>query len=368
MTNKVVLVDDTDDIRLLLRMFIDRDPEFEVVGEARNGKEGIDQVRATAPDVVLLDIAMPVMDGLQALPLIREVCPNAAVIILSGFTAQGVAKDALALGAVAYLEKGAPPDVILEAMRQHVSADGASASAPEGIGSPSTPEDDVKTDEAFAVLSHELLNIVTPIVGLASLLEVRRDSLSDATMNEITSALVRNGRQLENVLSRFLAAHRAGSEPLDVKVVQTDVDALVRDIAADLSTTLTAHRITLDAGSRATVLLDPTRVRQIIVNLISNAAKFSNPGDDIAIETSADSKSVFVSVRDKGIGIPADRHGDLFQKYSRLDSTTGGNGIGLYVSKAIAEKHRGDLLVESQPGQGSCFTLVLPLRTPNNSG
>jgi len=108
-----VIVDDTPDLRLLLRITLEQDGDFRVVAEAENGLEGVRMVSELQPDLVLLDLAMPVMDGLEALPRIREVCPAARVVVLSGFEAETMAQRALSAGADGYLQKGTSPRHIL---------------------------------------------------------------------------------------------------------------------------------------------------------------------------------------------------------------------------------------------------------------
>jgi CheY-like chemotaxis protein len=105
----VLVVDDAAGIRKLLAIALQADGRFVVVDEAADGAQAVEKARLLRPDVVLLDLAMPVMDGLQALPLIRERSPDSKVVVLSGFAADRVAEEALALGAVAYLEKGISP-------------------------------------------------------------------------------------------------------------------------------------------------------------------------------------------------------------------------------------------------------------------
>lgn len=113
---RVLLVDDATDIRMLVRMGLSRDGRFEVVAEAGNGREAVEHARDHRPDVVVLDVAMPVMDGLEALPLIREVSPTSRVVILSGFTAQSMETSAREQGADAYLEKGTPLPRLVEVL------------------------------------------------------------------------------------------------------------------------------------------------------------------------------------------------------------------------------------------------------------
>jgi len=117
---RVVIIDDTDDLRDLLRIALTRGG-FEIVGEAGDGSRGIDAVRLHRPDVVLLDLAMPVMDGIEALPSIRRLCPTAKIIVLSGFGAQQMSARAVSAGADGYVQKGAALSTILDYVRDVVS-------------------------------------------------------------------------------------------------------------------------------------------------------------------------------------------------------------------------------------------------------
>lgn len=103
---RVVIADDTPDLRALLRLSIEVDDRFELVGEAANGAEALELISSLDVDAVLLDLAMPVMDGLQAIPHIKSASPSTRIVVLSGFDAQSMAAEALKRGADAYLEKG----------------------------------------------------------------------------------------------------------------------------------------------------------------------------------------------------------------------------------------------------------------------
>jgi len=116
-TIRVVIADDVPDLRALLRTQLELEDGFDVVGEAADGRAAIDVVEETRPDCILLDLAMPVMDGLQAIPEIRRLGPGIVIVVLSGFEAATVAEAALDAGADVYLEKGASLATIAETLR-----------------------------------------------------------------------------------------------------------------------------------------------------------------------------------------------------------------------------------------------------------
>ena len=103
---RVVIADDTPDIRMLLRWSLEPDERFEIVGEAANGAEALTLLTENEVDAILLDLAMPVMDGLQAIPKIKSQSPHTRIVVLSGFDQESMADEALSRGADVYLEKG----------------------------------------------------------------------------------------------------------------------------------------------------------------------------------------------------------------------------------------------------------------------
>jgi DNA-binding NarL/FixJ family response regulator len=127
---RVLIVDDSEDLRYLLRFTLDREDGFTVVAEAEDGLEAVAAAATYQPDVVLLDISMPVMDGLQALPQIREKCPNTMVVMLSAFeVASSAAVTARALGAHGYIEKGGHTQRLTRRLRDLVGAGESGATA-----------------------------------------------------------------------------------------------------------------------------------------------------------------------------------------------------------------------------------------------
>lgn len=113
---RVFLCDDVDAFRALMRFMLEEDPRIRICGEAADGRSGVDGVGETLPDVVLLDMAMPGMGGMEAIPLMRACAPGARILALSGFTADRLAAPVLELGAHGYIEKGEDLADILHAI------------------------------------------------------------------------------------------------------------------------------------------------------------------------------------------------------------------------------------------------------------
>lgn len=124
---RVVLVDDMVELRAMIRLTLERSGHFDVVGEAGDGRTAIDVAAEAQPDVVLLDISMPVMDGLEALPHLRRAAPDATVVMLSGFSEARLGAEAAAGGAAAYLEKGLAPAVLVERLLDVLQGDAPTA-------------------------------------------------------------------------------------------------------------------------------------------------------------------------------------------------------------------------------------------------
>ena len=118
---RVLLADDTPEYRQLLKLVLEQDGRFEIVGEAADGEQAVALATAECPDAVVLDLAMPVMDGLEAIPRIRSVAPEAAIVVLSGFARGQLDGRAIALGASAYVEKGEAFSKIVETLLEATS-------------------------------------------------------------------------------------------------------------------------------------------------------------------------------------------------------------------------------------------------------
>jgi len=357
---RVVVADDTADIRSLLRVILTRSG-FDVVGEAANGREAVAVAMAERPDVVLMDLAMPVMDGLEAIPLIRKDAPTTKIVVLSGFQREQMEAEARAAGADAYVEKGTTPAELVSTVHQVMALP---RSARAVLDTPDRPPagGDVNSELSFVI--HELMSPLTVIEGFATMLEARGGELTPDEVRDYAGRIARQATHLRAMIDVVADARRVAARSLELRTEPVNISCLVTEVVGDLAAVLEPHPVLVDAPGEVVVPADATRIRQVLANLLSNAAKFSPPSSPITVsveEVPAGAGAAVVSVVDQGRGVPAHRRAELFQRYSRLDATEPGMGIGLYISRGIALAHGGSLLLApAQPGEGARFVLTLP--------
>lgn len=223
-----------------------------------------------------------------------------------------------------------------------------------------------RTKSAFlANVSHEIRTPLGAILGFCELL--REPSLSNEDRVAYADIISRNGRELTSLIDDILDLSKVEAGCLDIVRRPTSLAALLGDVRQSLSLKAREKGIGLDlhtqAGVPATIMTDPMRLRQIVVNIIGNAVKFTERGG-VDVDVRLDGKRVAIEVRDSGIGIPAAAQGRLFRAFSQADEATarrfGGTGLGLQLSRKLAQLLGGDVtLVRSEVGRGSSFVVTI---------
>lgn len=352
---RVVLADDTDDLRLLIRMSLT--PAFDVVGEAADGRAAIELCARLQPDVILLDLSMPVVDGLEAIPEIRERSPGTKIAILSGYAAGQMEDIALAAGADRYVEKGTDLSLLHEVLHELTGTPVPAHAEPlveppaDTAGSGDAP--------AISVFLHEIATPFTVIRLVTDTLRERIDELPSALVTELLDAMARNIGHVEALSASFSTAKRIAQQDVTLSREDTDLVALVRDAIAD-ARTVTEGVFDLVSPADAHAFVDPVQVRQIVNNLLSNAAKFAPPGTPIRVSVETAPASVAIRVTNTGAPIPeADRQA-IFDRFVRLNPVAPGLGIGLYIARGLAQAHGGTLFVEESDENATTFAVTLP--------
>jgi PAS domain S-box-containing protein len=226
---------------------------------------------------------------------------------------------------------------------------------------------DRRKDEFLATLSHELRN---PLAPLRSALEVmRHTAVSEGTSARLLSVFDRQLHHLTHLVDDLMEVSRITQDKMELRRETVDLAALARAAVCDTAGLMEQahHRLEVELPPCAvTVDADPTRINQVVVNLLTNAAKYTPDGGRILLSLRVDEGAAVLAVRDNGIGLPKHALLTVFDMFSQLEPalerSRGGLGIGLSLVRGIVELHGGSIAADSEgEGRGSCFTVRLPL-------
>lgn len=278
---RVLLVDDAADLRRLLRTLLDRAGGFSVVGEAGDGAEGVLLASRLQPDLVLLDLAMPVMDGLEAIPQIRKMAAAAKIVVLSGFASARLGDEVRGLGAHGYVEKSADPATIIEALLA-----AAGYVAPTGAAPPRPPASRVPLlgESEHAELSPEQFQVRQQLTALGALIDSTRDAVTSADLDGIIRSWNAGAERMfgwsaEEAVGRHVGLlvppdrqseaagilHRvAGGDPIEhLETVRVRKDGSLVTISLTVSPILDATATVVGASTIARDVTEQRRMEQL---------------------------------------------------------------------------------------------------------
>ncbi|HEY0318376.1 MAG TPA: HAMP domain-containing sensor histidine kinase [Solirubrobacterales bacterium] len=229
-------------------------------------------------------------------------------------------------------------------------------------------------DDFVLTASHELRSPLTSVQGFAELLMLDRDNLTPRQV-ETVEIILDNCRHLVRLLNDLLDLARSDAGRLSIRAQPTEPAPLIDDTVRTMRAQTESRGQTLTQEidpQLPLVSVEPDRIRQILVNLLTNAHEYSPEGASIRVTARAQAAEVVISVIDDGPGIPEDQLGQIFQRFTRGDAgltqRVGGTGLGLAISKSLVELHGGTIEVDSTPGVGSTFSFRLPAATASGAG
>ncbi len=409
----LLIIDDTpDNIEILLDLLSKRD--FKVLA-ANNGEDGIKTAEFAQPDLILLDVTMPGMDGFEVCKILKSK-PKMKDIPVIFMTARTYLVDKLKgfeLGAADYITKPLLLEEVLARVTTHLNVhklqrqlvrqnqqlieeinrrkqaemerekalealQAEKASLAKRVEERTADLRVANTeltralrlkDEFLASMSHELRTPLTAILGIS-------EALQESVYGPLNDKQRKYMRTLENSGNHLLALI---NDLLDFSRIEAGKLSLEIDTVSVNDVCQVSLQITLDAAHKKqirvsttldhaveTIQADERRLKQILVNLLSNAVKFTPKGGSIKLEVNGDAKNglVYFSVQDTGIGIAEEDIKYLFDPFVQLDGGLNraqeGTGLGLSLVHRLTELHKGRISVESQIGKGSRFTISLP--------
>jgi len=215
--------------------------------------------------------------------------------------------------------------------------------------------------EFVAILAHDVRTPLAAIVGSAQTLQQRRGELTQEQREQLLAVIGREADRLAALLDEAFDTARIDTDTFTYVFAEIDVAELVGDAVAAANATGKGVVVVEIQPGLPPVNGDGGRLRQVLTNLIDNAVKFSPPEGQVEVAAAAANGRIGVSVTDRGEGIAPDDQELIFEQFGRVKGTgRPGSGLGLYISRAIAEAHGGTLEVSSAPGDGATFTLSLP--------
>jgi two-component system, LuxR family, sensor kinase FixL len=221
---------------------------------------------------------------------------------------------------------------------------------------------DDKKDQFLSMASHELK---TPLTSLKAYIQILERNISSGTALplQFLGKASEYITKLENLISDLLDVSKIKADKVTYNIEEFQFDHFLTETVESLRYTSSTHRIILEENVSATCRGDKMRIEQVIQNLVSNAIKFSPAAGEITIGSRLRNNEIEVYVSDQGIGISPDKLNNVFDRFYRVDDNEmkfPGLGIGLFISRDIIERHKGQLWVESEPGKGSTFYFSLP--------
>jgi signal transduction histidine kinase len=358
---RILLADDNADMReYLARLLHERGWIVQGVGD---GHAALAAAKAQPPDLILSDVMMPGLDGFALLRALRadSLTASIPVVLLSARAGEEARIEGAQAGADDYLVKPFGAQELIARIGAQLSLARERARALRVSEAASRSKSDF-----LAMMSHELRTPLNAIGGYASLMEMEvHGPLTDAQRSDL-ARIQQSQRHLLGLINQVLtySLGRAGTARYDI--VELPVEDAIVTAEALVVVQAQARGLAYEAcrcESALRVHADREKVQQILLNLLTNAIKFTEPGGEIRTTCTADEDSVWVSVTDTGIGIAPDKLVMIFDAFvqvdARLTRPREGVGLGLAISRDLARGMGGDLTVESTPGQGSTFTLRL---------
>jgi len=352
-----------------------------------------DQVQASLPeqadvaaefDVLLLDFRLPGLDALGLTKLLRqERGLTLPIVLISGQGNEDIAVQALRLGVddfiikhdgylhelPACLEK-VQRQAELERYRQHLEQLVAARTA-ELEAALQRAEQLARTKSAFlANMSHE---IRTPLNGVLGFAQIGfRDSAGQEKLQTDFRRILDSGRLLLGIINDILDFSKIDAGKLKIEPVATDLTDLLRHLLEAFQAPIQDKGIKLlvkkDRSLPEHIVCDPLRLEQIMLNLFSNALKFTERGE-IELTVTRQADRLLLRLRDTGIGMDAEQLSRIFDPFEQAETQTtrkyGGTGLGLSIVRRLVALMQGEIQVESRPGEGSSFSVTLPLIEPN---
>jgi signal transduction histidine kinase len=341
----------------------------------------LERIALTDYDAIISDIKMPGMDGLTLLKQIRALRPETPTLLITGHGEHDLAIQALRHGAYDFIQKPIDRDYVVTSLgraiqvrqlkrqveRQRIVLEHHAANLERVVEERTRElrEASEAKDTFLSIASHELKTPLTTIKALAQMTQRRLAAAGSPEAGNL-DRMERAIRRMEMLVGDLVDVSRIQAGKLTLRMERADLAVLVRQVAHEQAS-LTDRAVLVEVlDEPMETRMDAERIWQVLTNLIANALKYSPKERPIAVSLRRDGDDAVICVRDEGDGIAPEEIERIFERFYRAQDTriwTGsavGLGLGLYISRELAERHGGRIWAESTQGRGSSFYCTLP--------
>jgi len=366
----ILVVDDEESVATTIEAILKLDGHD--VLAVTSGEAAIRLLHERQFDVVLTDLRLADIDGIEVLKEVQRTSPDTAAIMLTGYASLESAVAALRSGAYDYLMK--PSDV--EELRATVNRAIERRQLRQRLLE--LEEVDRLKTQFLSMASHELRTPLTAVSGFIQVAKRRIQRLNEqhdakvdwrqetARAAETLELAQRQSRRLARLVDELLDVSRLQLGRVDLHLTEIDIVATLREVVDRMRLLTSTHTFEIESEAEsAMVIADTDRIDQVFENLIGNAVKYSPSASRISVLIRRVGEDVHIAISDQGIGIDRDELDRIFNIFYRSPDPraghVGGLGLGLYISREIITRHGGRLWAESLSGTGSVFHVSLPI-------
>jgi len=373
MGNRILVVDDEKDVRTLLFRALTQMGGFHV-DLAETAEEALRKIESEEFDLVLTDVRLPGMNGLQLVSEIVKSRPAIITIVLTGHATIDSALEAMKRGASDYLRKPVDLEEMVIRLQKALEERSRFVKLKEVADNLEKSNQELRRldehkSEFISLASHELRPPLTIIKSqVQTVLEGKLGKINKSQV-EFLSTVASNVERLIRLVKDLLDLSRIQTGKIEMRCEEVELADLAHYILglfkaqADKKSIRLKNEIPKEIG----IYADREKVERILINLIGNSLKFTPGGGEISIsaKTSGDAgNDVVIEVEDSGVGIPEPELEKIFEKFHQVEGTSSesaeGVGLGLAITKGLVEAHHGRIWAESEVGKGSVFRFTLP--------
>ena len=368
-TSKILVVDDEQSVATTIKAILQLDGND--VTAVTTGKEALEQLRETEFDVVLTDLRLDDLDGIEVLRETQKLWPDTVSIMLTGYASLESAVTALRSGAYDYLIKPSDVDELRATIGRALERRRLRQRLVE-----LEQLDKLKT-QFLSMASHELRTPLTAVSGFMQIARRRMSRMSGAIdipqpwrdeaqkSDETLEMANRQAKKLARLIDELLDVSRLQQGRVEMRLAEIDLADVLREVAERMRLLSKGHEIETQIEGAVPIVADRDRIEQVFENLVGNAIKYSPESGRIDVSLRVNGTNAIVSVRDEGMGVAPGEVEKIFGLFYRSPDPradhVGGLGLGLYISREIVSRHHGKLWAERNTDAGTTFLVTLPL-------